>query len=203
MAADGSSSESPCAASGPIGPGQVVLIVGPSGAGKDAILQNVRDRLTGDDRFLFPRRIVTRPANSAEDHDTVSPEAFDTLLRGGALALHWQAHGLNYGIPAHMNDAVRSGSSVVFNTSRRLVQAVKARYLNVAVVMIDAPVQLRAARLAARDREDAEDVATRIKSVVDGFSAADADLVIENAATLAQASALLVEWLEVNVQVDH
>jgi ribose 1,5-bisphosphokinase len=178
-----------------------VLIVGPSGAGKDAILQHVRNRLAHDGRFVFPRRIVTRPANSAEDHDTVSPEAFDTLLRGKGLALHWQAHELNYGIPADMDDAVRRGTNTVFNTSRRVVQAARTRYLNVAVVMINAPVQLRAARLAARDREDAEGVATRLKRVVDGFSVANADLVIDNAGTLEQASAQLVEWLQTNVQV--
>jgi len=191
------------AASGPIGPGLVVMIVGPSGAGKDAVLHSVRERLARDERFVFPRRIVTRPANSAEDHDSVSPATFDTLLRAGALALHWQAHGLHYGIPADIDDAARRGSSIVFNTSRHLVQSVRTRYCNVAVVMIDAPVEVRAARLAMRDRESAKEVATRLARVVDEFKAGDADLVIDNAGTLAQASVRLADWLETSVQASR
>lgn len=177
-----------------LGPGRVTLIVGPSGAGKDAILQAVREHLAQDHRFVFPRRIVTRTATSAEDHDTVSPDAFDALLREGALALHWQAHDLSYGISSCIDDAVRSGNTVVFNASRQAVAAAKARYA-CSVVLIDAPPDVRARRLANRSRERPEAVAARLQRVVADFKARDIDLVINNTGTLDDASRRLTEWL--------
>jgi ribose 1,5-bisphosphokinase len=179
----------------PIGPGRVVLVVGPSGAGKDAVLGEAARRLGSDPRFLFPKRVVTREANAAEDHDTLTPEAFAAGLRSGAFALHWQAHGLYYGIPAEVDAAARAGRRVVFNASRRIVPLARARYANAAVVLIDAPLQLRARRLATRDRERAADVDARLQRVVADFDAGDVDLTIENAGALCEAADRLADWL--------
>jgi ribose 1,5-bisphosphokinase len=197
VAADASSEGGLPAAAPPIGPGRVVLIVGPSGAGKDAVIREVRGRLVGDRRFVFPRRVVTRAPDANEDHDTLSSAAFADQLWRGAFALHWQAHGLHYGIPADIDDAVRRGMNVVFNASRRVASTARARYVNVAVVLIDAPLEVRIERLVARNRERAEDIATRLKRSVPDFSAAEADLVIENVATLARAADLLSNWLRI------
>jgi ribose 1,5-bisphosphokinase len=184
------------ASSEPIGPGRVVLVVGPSGAGKDALLGEAARRLGGDPRFLFPRRVVTREANAAEDHDTLTPAAFAAGLQRGAFALHWDAHGLSYGIPVEIDAAVRAGRSVVFNASRRVVSVARARYANSAVVLIDAPFQLRARRLATRDRERARDVDARLQRVVAEFDAGDVDLVIDNSGPLCRAAEVLADWLK-------
>jgi ribose 1,5-bisphosphokinase len=152
--------------------------------------------LAGDVRFVFPRRIVTREANAAEDHDTVAPAAFDAQLERGAFALHWQAHGLSYGIPVDIDEAVRRGASVVFNASRIVVPLVRARYRNAAVVLIDVPLPIRAARLAARDRESPAQVSARLERVAAGFSAGDSDLVIDNTGAPDGAADQLVAWLK-------
>ena len=46
----------------PIGPGWLVLIVGPSGAGKDTLIKIARRNLANEGRVKFPRRVVTRRA---------------------------------------------------------------------------------------------------------------------------------------------
>jgi ribose 1,5-bisphosphokinase len=179
----------------PIGPGRVVLVVGPSGAGKDAVLAEAARRVGDDPRFLFPKRVVTREPSAAEDHHTLTTAEFAAELRSGAFALHWEAHGLHYGIRAEIDAAARAGRSVVFNASRRIVPVARARYANAAVVLVDAPLQLRARRLATRDRERARDVEARLQRVVAEFDAGDVDLVIDNSGALCQAADALADWL--------
>ena len=188
------SSSSVSSPPGLIGPGRIVLVVGPSGAGKDAILREVQSRLAGSPSFVFPRRLVTRASNADEHNKTVSAEEFETLVRQGALALHWSAHGLRYGLPATLADAIGRGCSVVVNASRQVVAAARGRY-PCALVYIDAPLWLRAQRLAARNRERAKDVAARLERVVEGFDASQADLLIHNNGSLPEASQCFASWL--------
>lgn len=195
MAAGASSRPTPSDQPAAIGPGRIVLVVGPSGAGKDAILQEARKSLAGDDRFVFPRRVVTRDANAAEDHLSLSRAAFGDQLVRGAFALHWQAHGLYYGIPAEADEVVCSGKTIVLNASRSVIGAARARYASAVVVLIEAPLETRVARLAKRNRERPEEVSARLQRVVAGFSGDDADLTIDNTGTLEQATDLLVDWL--------
>jgi ribose 1,5-bisphosphokinase len=181
-------------ASARIGPGLVVLIMGPSGAGKDSVLGAVERRLAQARGVAFPRRIVTRPPNPAEDHVCVSPEEFDALARDGALALSWSAHGLRYAIAAANDAAVRAGRCVVFNASRGALKAARERYANVAAVLIDAPLELRAQRLAARGREPAVEIALRLARRAE-VGHANAELVIANDGELAVAADALTAWL--------
>ena len=44
--------------------GALVLVVGPSGAGKDALIAAAREALEANTRFTFPRRVVTRQVDN-------------------------------------------------------------------------------------------------------------------------------------------
>jgi ribose 1,5-bisphosphokinase len=197
---DGCSNLGAAQSRGAIGPGLVVLVVGPSGAGKDAVLRGVRERLADDQRFMFPLRIVTREANAAEDHVAVTPHEFDELVRLGALAVHWQAHGLQYGIAVEIDRSLRAGSCVIFNASRHAVPTVRARYASSATILIDAPLPLRAHRLAARDREAGHEIAARLARVVSAADALEPDLVISNDGALEHAVERLTRWLQVRAE---
>lgn len=140
----------------------LVLVVGPSGAGKDTLLNAARRALAGDARFRFVRRVITRRAGSgSEDHEPVTEAEFAAR----EFALHWQAHGLRYGIPADVADDVVRGVVVVANVSRVIIAEAAVRF-PVRVIEVTAPPQILAERLAARGRETAADIAARLARAV-------------------------------------
>lgn len=135
-----------------VGPGRLVLVVGPSGAGKDTLIDLAKRACRDDPCVAFPRRIVTRASSSAEDNDTLTPEAFVQAVSQNAFAVHWQAHGHFYGIPKTVDDELRAGRCVVVNVSRAVVSPLRAAYGDVQVVLVTAPPDVLAHRLAARGR---------------------------------------------------
>jgi phosphonate metabolism protein PhnN/1,5-bisphosphokinase (PRPP-forming) len=139
-----------------------VAVVGPSGAGKDTLMAGARARLSGDARFRFVRRAITRPAEAGgEEHEALTEAEFAARRLQGGFALWWAAHGLLYGIPRDVEDDLAGGRVVVANLSRHALPAAASRY-PLLVLEITAPVPVRASRLAARGREAAEDIAARL-----------------------------------------
>ncbi len=145
----------------------LILIVGPSGAGKDTLLNGARLAFEGDHRIRFVRRTITRPGDSGEEaHESVTEQAFALRRDAGEFALTWRAHGLHYGIPADIAIDLASGTVVVANVSRAVVAEAAARF-PVRVIEITAPADTLARRLAARGREDAIDVARRLSRQIE------------------------------------
>lgn len=145
------------------GPGAFVAIGGPSGVGKDTLLDYARTRLAGDTRFLFVRRTITRPADAGgEAHRAIDADGFARLEAAGAFAVSWGAHGLRYGLPIEIDAAIGQGQIVIANISRTVLPQLRARYARVLAVLVTAdPATLRL-RLAARGREDADEIARRV-----------------------------------------
>jgi ribose 1,5-bisphosphokinase len=160
----------------PIGPGWLVLVVGPSGAGKDTLLNLARAACAGDAGIVFPRRVVTRPASPAEDNAQVTLDAFREALAGGDFAMHWEAHGHRYALPRSIDDDVRAGRTVVFNASRTVIETMRRAYAHIVVVSITAPPNLLAERLASRGRDSDGPIEPRLRRAVDE-AVADATIV--------------------------
>jgi len=132
-------------------PGVFVAIVGPSGAGKDSLIRGLGERLTARDGVVIARRVVTRPCDDHEDHDTMDEAAFEDAEEAGRFALSWSAHGLSYGVPVEIDAAIEEGKLVVCNVSRAAVAGVRQRYVRSRVVLVTARPEILAARLAARE----------------------------------------------------
>lgn len=140
----------------------LVAVVGPSGAGKDTLMGLARARLAGDARFVFAQRAITRPAGAGgEDHRALDDAGFAAERAAGGFALWWEAHSLSYGIPRAIEHDLAERRVVVANLSRGVLAAAASRY-RLRVLVITAPVAVLAARLAARGREDAADIAARL-----------------------------------------
>lgn len=160
---------------GAAGEGILIVVVGPSGAGKDSVIGYARARLSGEPGLHFVRRVVTRPCDpAAEDHDTLSPEEFAKAQARGAFALAWESHGLSYGIPVALDETIASGAVAVLNGSRAALPATRARYGRVLPVLITAAPEILEARLGARGREAGAKVRDRLSRNA-GFDASAFD----------------------------
>jgi ribose 1,5-bisphosphokinase len=165
---------------GGIGPGRLVLVVGPSGAGKDTLLRLAQAACVDDHDIVFPRRVVTRASSADEDNIAVSPDEFRRALEQGDFAVHWEAHGHCYALPRDINGDVRAGRAVVVNVSRTVIGSLRQAYANVIVVSITAPPDVLAQRLAARARHSDGNLVDRLARSIDDASA-QADVTILNA----------------------
>ncbi|MBR0733608.1 phosphonate metabolism protein/1,5-bisphosphokinase (PRPP-forming) PhnN [Bradyrhizobium japonicum] len=163
-----------------IGPGRLVLVVGPSGAGKDTLLRLAQAACVDDRDIVFPRRVVTRESSETEDNMAMSQDEFRRAREHGDFAVHWEAHGHSYALPLEINDDILAGRAVVANVSRTVIGALRQAYANVVVVAITAPPDVLAQRLAARARHSDGNIADRLARSVDDASA-NADVTILNA----------------------
>ena len=154
-----------------IGPGRLVLVVGPSGAGKDTLLGVARAACADDRTVVFPRRVITREASASEDNEEVSIGAFQEALARGEYAMHWEAHGHCYALSRAMDDEIRSGRTVVANVSRTVIGAARRAYADVVVVLITAPPNVLAERIAMRARSSDGIAENRLRRTVEDASA--------------------------------
>jgi ribose 1,5-bisphosphokinase len=156
--------------------GCLVLVVGPSGAGKDTLIRLARTALADNPHYVFPRRLVTRPPSADEDNAEIDEAAFVAGEAEGRFTLSWRAHGLGYALPAEAGALAARGHVVVCNVSRRVVAQARAAFPRVSVVAVTAPPEILAARLAARGRAEDGDLAARLARE----APVEADLTIVN-----------------------
>lgn len=144
--------------------GRLVLVTGPSGVGKDSLLDGARAALAGREDVVFPRRVITRAAGlGGEDYIAVSEADFAAMAARGDFALHWPAHGLHYGIPASIDADLAAGRQVVVNVSRAVIDQARAKYPNLLVLAINASPDVLRARLQKRGRESAAEIEERLQ----------------------------------------
>lgn len=143
--------------------GRLVLVVGPSGVGKDSIINAAKTALGGQADIIFPRRIITRPSDpDSEDHDTLDEATFARLSGQGAFFLHWPAHGLHYALPGAVAENLADGATVIANVSRSVVTEAQAKHPDTLVICITASPAVLEQRLLSRGREDLETVRRRL-----------------------------------------
>jgi thymidine phosphorylase len=142
--------------------GTFFLVVGASGVGKDTLLSGAKRLLAEDRRFLFARRLITRPAEAGgEDHVCTSPAEFARRRDAGGFFIHWSAHGFDYGLSITLADELARGRHVVANGSRASIADIARRVENFVVIEITAAPDTIAQRLSARGRETVDAIAAR------------------------------------------
>ncbi len=136
---------------------RLFFVVGPSGAGKDTLLSGA---IAADPALHWARRVITRPESAGgEPFEGVSAPEFAARLARGDFALHWDAHGLRYGVP-HVE--LPPGRDVLLNGSRAALPQALAAFPDLRVIHITAPIPLLAERLLGRGRETRDQIEARL-----------------------------------------
>lgn len=175
--------------------GRLILVVGPSGAGKDTLLRMARSETNETPAIVYARRAITRPAGLDEDNIELSREEFDSADALGCFAMSWSAHGHSYAIPLEIEVDLASGKTVVANASRTVVETARSRYAHVGVAYIHASSAVRAGRLAGRGRESETAISERLAGDAVSVALSERDVLIDNNAGPAEAARRLLAFI--------
>lgn len=168
--------------------GKLILLIGPSGAGKDSLIDAARPQLAAA-RVEIARRVITRsPEAKGEAAVGVDAEQFERMKLQGAFAMHWQANGLQYGIPRQIDEWLAQGRSVLVNGSRGHLAQARIRYPDLLAIRVDVSLDILRQRLQARGRETQAEIDQRLARHVSLSDAADDGVrTVDNSTTLSTA----------------
>ncbi|MDZ4100162.1 MAG: phosphonate metabolism protein/1,5-bisphosphokinase (PRPP-forming) PhnN [Hydrogenophaga sp.] len=154
---------------------RLVYLVGPSGAGKDSLLQWLVQHPPAHTRLHLARRTVTRPAKVGTDGDeAVDASAFAALLQANAFVMHWSANGLQYGIREREFAALATEGWVLVSGSRAHLPLAQLSYPGLSAVHVHASADVLRLRLSARQRESSTEVEARLRRALAFDASADA-----------------------------
>lgn len=142
--------------------GYFFAVVGPSGAGKDSLMDGAKLVLPAD-QYVFAKRVVTRPAGQVgEDYESCPEKLFAQRDRDGEFLTTWQAHGFRYGLKQSLRDKQEAGIHVLANCSRAAIATLGTKVNNLVVLEVWARPEILAERLKHRGRETAQEIALRL-----------------------------------------
>lgn len=155
--------------------GRLVYLMGPSGSGKDSLIEAARGALKALG-VTTVRRVITRSAEAVgEEADGVSSQIFAERQARGDFAMHWQANGLRYGIPASIDATLAAGGHVLVNGSRAYLPQALSRYPDLLPIVLRVDDAALRRRLVARGRESSADIDQRLARNA-GFASDDASV---------------------------
>jgi ribose 1,5-bisphosphokinase len=143
--------------------GSLIYMMGPSGAGKDTLLEIAKVSFVGLGAIKFAKRYITRSADvRGEDFSQISQPAFDYLDSKGHFFFSWRSHGFSYGIGRRVERFLQDSFMVVVNGSRAYLPKAIELCPSLTPVLITARAEVLAARLKKRGRESFEEQAERL-----------------------------------------
>jgi ribose 1,5-bisphosphokinase len=171
--------------------GLFLAIVGPSGSGKDTIIEALCKQLPNIKRV---KRYITREQQKAggEDSYNIDFDIFGKLERDGGFAFSWSAHHLKYGLPITIFDEINVGKSLIANISRSILDQLSDKFEYYEIILITASDKILAERLEKRGRESKAQIEERLArssfTIPNGIS----PLIIRNETTVEDAVSKII-----------
>lgn len=147
--------------------GMLLVISGPSGAGKGTLVQRLLDR---DPSFVFSVSVTTRERRKNEIEDVhyhfISEQEYDKLLEEDAFLEHASVHGHRYGtLKQEVYDRIARGENVLLDIDPQGAISVMEKEPDCVSVFILPPsfAELRI-RLHTRNTEQQEEIERRLRN---------------------------------------
>jgi guanylate kinase len=152
----------------------LVVLSGPSGAGKDTIINALRER---DHPYHFTVTATTRPPRPHEregiDYYFHDEAGFRRMIVAGELIEHVLYDGTYRGVPrAPVARALTDGRDVVMRTDVRGARTIKQRAPDAVLIYILPPgLDVLGERMRGRDAQSAQEAARRLALVQEELAA--------------------------------
>ena len=172
-----------------------MLVVGPSGSGKDSLMRGAREYFGEDGNLGFVRRYITRPPDGSEDNYFIDSTGFLLLERVNFFVSSWQAHGNHYGIAFHSVDSANGFEVFLVSISRSAIIDFEQRFDAVTTIQLTVREDVLLERLKRRGRESESDIQKRLKRARQTVVARDL-ITFDNSLELGQSIANFVDLLE-------
>lgn len=173
---------------------RILLIVGPSGAGKDSLLRCAKNHFAQQDVVGFARRYITRAPDNNEDNYYVDEEAFQLLKHNDFFVSSWSAHGKHYGIPKHIFATKMSCKTMICSISRTAINDFELQFDEVFTINITARDDILFDRLEKRGRESRQAISQRLERAKKSFVAKN-PISFDNSEDLSKTSLAFIELL--------
>jgi len=154
----------------------LVVISGPSGVGKDTVLQRMKELLLP---FHFVVTATSRPKREGEiegvDYFFVSPDEFLEMIDKNELLEHAIVYNEHKGIPKQqVQDAFASGRDVIMRIDVQGAETIRQLYPEALLIFLSTQTEDELiARLKARRTESEEKLQLRIDSARDELHKVD------------------------------
>ena len=145
----------------------MIVLSGPSGVGKDTILSRLRET---DHNLTFVTTLTTRPIRPGEldgvDYHFVSPDEYQTLLKGNRLLESAKVYGNWYGVPrSGVEEVLARGDDVIVKVDIQGAASIRELMPHGIFVFLAPPsLEELTARLTQRLTESPADLVLRIKT---------------------------------------
>lgn len=183
--------------------GVLLYVIGASGSGKDSLMSYARNYLAQDSSVVFAHRYITRPHDAGgENHIALSESEFDSRLERKLFPLHWQSHGMRYGIGSELNHWLAKGLTVVMNGSRAYLSEASRNYPELLPVLVEVSPEILRTRLSSRGRESPEDIESRLQRAHEFSRLSHAKLLrFSNNSALSETGPAFVELIRSHTKV--